>query len=71
MVEKQNLILKKGVNNKIVGERYNFEISSWRKSEPGFDPSFKNLEYLVTLKSWDTTKQSVNYEWKIVILGTI
>ena len=33
-------------------------ISSWCISQPGFNPSFKQLTCLATLKSCDTTKQS-------------
>ena len=31
----------------------------WHMSQPGFDPSFENLTCLATLKSCDTTKQSI------------
>ena len=34
-------------------------ILDWRFSQPGFDPSFENLACPATLKSCDTTKQSV------------
>ena len=32
---------------------------SWHMSQPGLNLSFKNIACLATLKSYDTTKQSV------------
>ena len=53
----------------VIHKRFNFlrlcqfprgwVVESWRFSQPGFDPSFGNLACLATLKSCDSTKQSV------------
>ena len=42
-------------------------VSDWRLSQPGFHPSFVNLACLATLKSCDTTKQSV-CEWQYIYI---
>ena len=58
-VNKSDTYVLKSLHSRWVYSWLCGKISSWHKSQPGFNPTFKHLACLTTLKSCDTTKQSV------------